>query len=320
MVVGRRTAAPVAGRAQTAVPRMNRQRVVDKAKESAKDNRSGGTYNLPYDFFKPAKGTKVVRILPYVVTDANHPERVPAGEIWWRRPLKVHFNVGPEEKAYLCPTMVGERCPICEYALERKRSGEADKEELGQLKAKDRDLFLVQDPENPDTIMSWEVSFHNFTKQLVREIDDRPDEYAGFADLIDGLDLRIRFAEASMGTNKFLEADRIDFITRKKQPDPAILQQIPSLDDAMVILPYAELEAIFMGTAVPASEEGQQEDVPPPADEDIPPEEQEEVVEEEPQPEPEPAPKPAPPARRTAPPAPAAARSPPTHGARCDGR
>ena len=267
------------------VPRMNRDRVKQRAVENSKSSGGGTTYNVGLDFFKPVKGTQVVRILPYIVTDKNHPDRVPAGELWYRRPMKVHFSVGPEEKARICPTTFGKRCPICEYALERKRSGDATQDELTQMRAKDRDLFLVVDPLNPNEVMSWEISFHNFTKMLNREINENPDELAGFADLVDGLDVKVRFAEASMGTNKFLEADRIDFIPRRKPQDPTILEELPALDDCLIVLDYKELEAEFLG--IPIEEEEKEEEetskkkvrrapAPEPEDEEVEEDEEEE--------------------------------------------
>ena len=263
----RRTKAGAAGRA--AVPRMNRDRVKQRAVENSKSSGGSTTYNTGLDFFKPVKGTQVVRILPYIVTDKNHPDRVPAGELWYRRPMKVHFGVGPEEKARICPTTMGKRCPICEYALERRRSGDATDEELRQMKAKDRDLFLVVDPASPDEVMSWEISFHNFTKMLNREINENPDELAGFADLVDGLDVKVRFAESSMGSTKFLEADRIDFISRRKPQDPGILNDLPALDDCLMVMGYKELEAEFLG--IPVEEDETDEPEPEPEEEPEPP-------------------------------------------------
>ena len=305
----RRTKAGAAGRA--AVPRMNRDRVKQRAVENSKTSGGNSTVNTPYDYFKPVKGTQVIRILPYIVTDKNHPDRVPAGELWYRRPMKIHFGVGPEEKARICPTIMGKRCPICEYALERRRSGDATDEELRQLKAKDRDLFLVVDPSAPENIMSWEVSFHNFTKQLNREVNENPDELAGFADLVDGMDLKVRFDEASMGSTKFLEANRIDFIPRRKPADPTILEELPSLDDCLMVLGYKELEAEFLGIPVEEDEADAPDDAPdeeqpqPPMyaqDDESEPEEEPEEEEEEPEPPPRPARKalPVKPARKAA--------------------
>lgn len=287
---------------KTAVPRMNRDRVKQRAVENSKTSGGSSTWNTGLDYFKPVKGAQMIRILPYIVTDNNHPDRVPAGELWYRRPMKVHFGVGPEEKARICPTTYGKRCPICEYALERRRSGEATEDELKQMRPKDRDLYLVCDPADPDTVMSWEISFHLFTKMLNREINENPDELAGFADLVDGMDLKVRFAESSMGSNKFLEADRIDFMSRKKPADPAILNSMPALDDCLMVLDYKELEAEFLG--IPLDEEKPDGDSAPAEEEQLGPfeEAEEEPVEEElpEEEEPEPPPPKRPPQRRTA--------------------
>jgi len=252
------TRRPKVGAAQ-AVPRMNRERVRERAVENSRSSGGSTTYNTGLDFFKPVKGTQMVRILPYIVTDSNHPDRVPEGELWYRRPMKVHFGVGPEEKARICPTTMGKRCPICEYGLERRRSGDASDDELKQLKPKDRDLYLVCDPANPEEIMSWEISFHNFTKMLNREINENPDELAGFADLVDGMDLKVRFSETSMGVNKFLEADRIDFVPRRNPVDINILRELPKLDDCLIVMDFKALEAEFLGIPLEEPEQEAEE-------------------------------------------------------------
>lgn len=241
-------------KAVAGVPKVNRERVKHTSHEGAKDSRGSGTYSSDLDFYKPAKGVKTLRILPYIVTDAKHPDRVPAGELWWRRPMKVHFGVGPEEKARVCLTTIGQKCPVCTYAVERKKSGEATDEEIKMLKPKDRDLFLVMEPSNPDEVLSMEVSFHNFTKKLFREIDEDPDSFAGFADLVGGLDLKCRFVESSMGKNKFIELDRVDFAQRKHDNEAALLDELPKLDDCINVLSYEELEAEFYGASVDEDE------------------------------------------------------------------
>ena len=99
--------------------------------------------------FKPEGGTEVVfDILPYKVTDPDHldnkkyEEDAIVGEYWWKRPLKVHKNVGPEDLSVVCPTTFGKKCPICEYGSRRRKEG-AEWEELKEIFPKDRSLFLI---------------------------------------------------------------------------------------------------------------------------------------------------------------------------------
>lgn len=269
------------------VPKVNRERVAHTSHEGAKDSRGSGTYSSELDFYKPAKGVKTLRILPYIVTDAKHPDRVPAGELWWRRPMKIHFGVGPEEKARVCLTTIGQKCPICTYAVERKKSGDATDEEIKMLKPKDRDLFLVCEPNNPDEILTLESSFHTFTKKLFREIDEDPDAFSGFADLIGGLDLKCRFVESSMGKNKFIELDRVDFLQRKHDNEASLLDELPKLDDCINVLSYEELEAEFYGGSVEEESEPEKpkktasKPAPKKQEEDEPEEEQEDETEDE---------------------------------------
>ena len=273
----RRPGAPKATTGAPNIPRMNKERVSKDAKEGAKEGGGSGVYNISLDYYKPSKGTALLRFYPYVVTDPKHPSKVPVGELWWRRPLKVHFSVGPEEKARLCPSTVGKPCPIEAHAVERRRAGDASDSELKDLKPKDRDIFVVSTVDDPETLLLFDTSFYTFTQMLLREIDDQPEERAMFADLFEGLDLRIRFAETSMGTRKFIEAERIDFVQRKKQPGAEIFKRLPHLDDALIVLDYKALEDEFYGNASDDSDTDETDENPsinddlPPIDEEAPP-------------------------------------------------
>ena len=90
------------------------------------------------------------------------------------------------------------------------------------------------------------MSYHLFGKLLENEINEADDdEVAGFAELKGGKTLKVRFSESSMGTNKFLEATRIDFLDRDDYKK-SILDDVVDLDTVFNILPYEELEAVFL--------------------------------------------------------------------------
>lgn len=223
-----------------------RDRFKKRAKEGAQ---KGFSVQLPEDVkrFAPKKGTYKLDVIPYTVSAKKHPDGVAAGELWCRRPFLIHYGIGVDNKPQVCPRTIGKPCPICEYyERERKRPG-ADEDALKEIRAKARELYNVIDLDNEDDgIQVLEMSYHLFGKLLENEINEADDdEVAGFAELKDGKTLKVRFSESSMGTNKFLEATRIDFLDRDDYKK-SILDDVVDLDTVFNILPYEELEAVFL--------------------------------------------------------------------------
>ena len=223
-----------------------RDRFKKRAKEGAQ---KGFSVSLPESVkrFAPKKGTYKLDVIPYTVSAKKHPDGVAAGELWCRRPFLIHYGIGVDNKPQVCPRTIGKPCPICEYyERERKRPG-ADEDALKEIRAKARELYNVIDLDNEDEgIQVLEMSYHLFGKLLENEINEADDdEVAGFAELKGGKTLKVRFSESSMGTNKFLEATRIDFLDRDDYKK-SILDDVVDLDTVFNILPYEELEAVFL--------------------------------------------------------------------------
>lgn len=222
----------------------------DRFKKRAKEGaQKGFSVSLPENVkrFSPKKGTYKLDVIPYTVSAKKHPDGVAAGELWCRRPFLIHYGIGVDNKPQVCPRTIGKPCPICEYyERERKRPG-ADEDALKEIRAKARELYNVIDLDNEDDgIQVLEMSYHLFGKLLENEINEADDdEVAGFAELKGGKTLKVRFSESSMGTNKFLEATRIDFLDRDDYKK-SILDDVVDLDTVFNILPYEELEAVFL--------------------------------------------------------------------------
>ena len=86
--------------------------------------------------------------MPYEVTSKRHPDRnaedeiaVP-GSLWYKRPFKIHRNIGVDNDRVVCLTSVGKPCPICEKRSELVRQ-DADKEDTDALKQSLRNLYVV---------------------------------------------------------------------------------------------------------------------------------------------------------------------------------
>lgn len=222
-----------------------RDRIRQRAKERQAHQGGLSTLTLPegVDLYKPEKGPVEFDILPYRISVDNHPD-VKKGDLWYRRIYYAHRNVGPEEKFLICPRTVGKRCPICEEYQKLKKDPNADEEMVDGLRAKERELFNVVMKDGDGSVMVLDISTFLFGKLLEKEINEGDEANAAFPDLSGGKTLKVRWEAKSMGTNKFVEAGRIDFLDRE-DIDESALDAVVDLDKAMKILSYEEIEKIF---------------------------------------------------------------------------
>jgi len=195
-------------------------------------------------------------ILPYEVTDPNHPDRddeyqvaIP-GELWYKRPYWMHRDIGPTNDSVICRSTIKQKCPICEYRAQLLKDGtDWNDDTVKALKAKMRNLYVVipkgaKNYEEKPHI--WDISQFLFQDKLNEEIGEN-EEYETFPDLEEGFTLRIRFSEEQLGSNKFAETSRIDFVERQKPYKESILEEIPSLDEVLEVPSYKAVEAMFFG-------------------------------------------------------------------------
>jgi len=228
--------------------------------------------------FKEEPDSRVsLDILPYVVTDANHPDRdsemeiAIKGSFWYRRPYKLHRNIGAEKTSVVCPSSVGKPCPVCEYRAKLLNEGANWQDDSVKiLRASNRDLYYVQ-PKNEkkldDKPHLWDVSQFAFQDKLNNELQEN-DDYSAFPDLDDGMTLRIRFSREKIGTNDFAETSRIDFDTRNYTYDEDEIRELPSLDEVLLVKSYKDIDRMFYETGDEPEEEGAQQDEPKPRDRD----------------------------------------------------
>jgi hypothetical protein len=243
------------------------------ARSMEKTKTNYGYLKLPADLnvFKPEGGTEVVfDIVPYLVTDPNHldnkkyNEDAVVGEYWWKKPIKVHRGIGPEDVTIVCPTTVGKKCPICEYGSKRRKAG-ADWDELKEIFPKNRTLFLIVPLDTEDCDVDYaegevhvlDQSDHLFLEYLEEEVS-RDIESENFPDPFDGLSLKVYFRSKKLGKNKYAETSKIDFEDRDEQYDEEFLSSLPHLDDLVEIMEYKEIEALYLGMS--EMEEGEMDD------------------------------------------------------------
>lgn len=239
------------------------QRAKDRANKR-KNHDSGSYLSLPEDTprWSPMKGNNRIDILPYIVSEENHPAGVPVGDQWYQRTIFVAFDVGSEEKAMLSPKTNGLPCPIFEEWSRMRKDEDADKDSTSKLKPKERELFNIIDLDQPELgSQLWEISYHNFGKLLeeeIREADD--DNVLDFASLTNGMSLTIRFREETFANSTYLQASKIAFTEREEQYEESAIEEVLDLDAILVVPSYEDLQAQFLGLTKNDSGEDRKEE------------------------------------------------------------
>ena len=232
-------------------------KVAWNSQKQASQGSQYGYMNLPKGisvFKEDPGGRTALDFLCYEVTDPKHPDRdddleiaVP-GELWYKRPFKVHRQIGPSKESAVCPTSIGKRCPICDYRQKRLQEG-APKKETDGYKASARNLYVVVPKDMKDYDEKphiWNISQAMFQNLLNTEVNEDPDEYGVFPDHEEGLTVKIRFDSKTIGSSKpFAEANRIDFEERDSQYGDDIISEVPNLDKVLSIPSFSELESKF---------------------------------------------------------------------------
>jgi hypothetical protein len=224
-----------------------------------KERSNFGYLNLPEGVttFKVDPGKSMFfDILPYEVTDKNHPDKKDieaAGGLWYRRPFMIHsIPNGEHTDKVVCPTSFGKPCPICEYVKQMKDNG-ATFDEIKPFKVKERNLYVVipyGHKEMEEKPYIWDDTQWYFQKMLNDELSENTD-YLCFPDLENGLMLKVRFSDDTYNSKPAPKPTRIDFKDREEnggqQYTEKILKKIPNLDEVLIVLSYKELEMKLSG-------------------------------------------------------------------------
>jgi len=178
-------------------------------------------------------------IIPYVVTDPKHPDRelgAEVGELWYRRPIKVHKHIGIDDETVICLTTFGKKCPVCEYQKELQQR-KADKDDIKALNVSYRSVFNIvpkNDKDYEETPHIFDVSDFCFFDPLMVDVEEL-NEY-NFPALEDGKTLSVRFKKTTGNGFTFPKAERVSFLKRKEQYDESILDDVVCLDECEGLL------------------------------------------------------------------------------------
>ncbi len=262
-----------------------KESLASRARDRAKNRDKGGSgWNKYLDFSKiteglsddekknvfvkieengKKKGTFHFDFLPYITT--NNPESA-KGELWWRRHIFVHRNIGPENATYLCPTTFDKRnsCPMCEEykKLISAAVSDVEKTEANQMRAKEKDLFNVIDLNDEDAgIKLFEISPFCLSEMLQDMAEHLlpPGEWFGF--LENGHSVTVLFKEEHMGKNAYAKASRVDFKEREDYEE-STLDDVFDLDSLLISHTYDELSAALWGAGDENNEDSKDEQEP----------------------------------------------------------
>jgi hypothetical protein len=244
----------------------------DTERQKTESGANYGYLKLPkgISVFSPDPGSRVLfDILPYEVTSKAHPDRntdpdnpvaIP-GELWYKRPFKIHRNVGAGDDSVVCLSSFGKKCPICEEGAKRKRAG-ADKDELKSYRPSSRNLYYVKPLDTKKYDEEWylmDISTYCFQELLSEELREDEDRLV-FPSLEEGLTLKVRFDKESFAGNAFAKASRIDFKERDDVYEEEVLDEFVDLDDILSEISYDELSEMFFFEEGGEGEEDSQEE------------------------------------------------------------
>ena len=237
-----------------------RGNVINTAEKREQAKSAFSYLNLPKGVkaFSVKEGTRKVTfdIIPYVVTDSRHPDNLinpniaKVGDLWYKRPFKIHRNIGGEDETVICPKSFGKPCPVCEFQKKQFSDKKADpkSDEMKALYAKPRSLYPVIpiDAEDfDDEVCIWDMSEYLFEDILIEELRDDPDNEI-FPSLEEGKSLEVTFKWETLGKNTYPKARKVKFVDREPYGEE-ILDKVPSLDEIFKVLSYKELESKFNG-------------------------------------------------------------------------
>lgn len=215
---------------------------------------------------KPKFGREVnmYDIIPFEITAewykdlrtfSGQPTGLEVGDVDYKLEVPVHRTIPGNEKARcVClKEAFGKPCPVCQ---ERDRlMSDAGKDEdpdgtiAKSLQPKWRTFYNLIDLNNDDEIVIWEYSYHLFEKALLLEVNVGAEGLQFFWDIEeDGKTIQWRGKQKSFGGNKFVEADRIDFIDREPYNESILKETFP-LDKIINIMDYETIQAMMLGVS-----------------------------------------------------------------------
>jgi len=225
----------------------------DRIKQDAVASQSKGADYLgnskfPIKTLNLKTGTHFLDFMPYDVTMEGSPHKVIPGDIWYRRSILLHRNIGSENIKLVCPKTFGKDkpCPICAHRNYLQGLGDPSMDALiSSIKHHERTLFNVVDLNNSSVgTQILDAGDFLFTNLMMKEVNEN-DDFLYFTELEGGYQVKIRMDESSFQGRSFPKAGRFDFIPRDYTYPEAAMQAVHDLDAIIIVQPYEEIKELF---------------------------------------------------------------------------
>lgn len=207
------------------------------------------------EFFKYPEDTPFIKIdiLPFVTKIGGVEKAVP------RLSYAIHkYSVNNTFRSYICPREYdGDECPLCNIWQTYRRGMNWDDQEQRDIERKLRpqlrQLYAMRWVDGPEDqqnkIYILDAPTRTFGDLLDEKIKNRdltdPDEakWNQFADLLEGYNLKLTLAKATLYGNEYIKVTAIDPKPRKTQYDESWYDKVPDLTTCLHKVALAELEA-----------------------------------------------------------------------------
>lgn len=166
-------------------PKFTYKPTAEAARKRAEQSGSSRDVYIDEDvkLYKPAEGDNLLRIMTPTWEGAEH----------YGFDIFVHYQVGADQGAYLCPAKMNHgdgRCPICEERERAERNG--DKEYAKRLRPNKRVLFYVLDRDKEaEGLKAWAAPWTVDKDIMTQAYDPRTREVIPLTDEDEGYDIRL---------------------------------------------------------------------------------------------------------------------------------
>lgn len=240
--------------------------------ESARTKDSGGSngpFSFPSEtkFYKAKEARNRLIILSFPIKTKKHPlvakGRWKVGDQDYVMDVWVHQRFGGGDQDFVClKKNYNKPCPCCELAEEYRQAGK--EEEYKAAKASRRVVYNVLDARSPEKgVMIFSTSHYLFEHELIEEaiasgVGGEPVDFAvdflrkdedGRVDLgvENGKVISFRGAMTKLGQNEYLEFKSFSFEARDESLPRDIQSEVISLDEALTVMSYDDMQSAVYG-------------------------------------------------------------------------
>lgn len=227
-------------------------------------------------------GAIKVSLLPFIITEKGHPGVIARvndiGDVANFFRYSVHKSIGQKAVGIMCPSIVGEPCPICNHQSELYMGKRAeDKPFANTLWAKNRVIMFirVESGEYKDQVFlfdTWDdpkgrAKFPSFLKQIeaaeAKYMMENDLNSVDYADPDNGLSLSMMIEKKTetFGKNTVTYADvhTVSLVARKSPVKDSELEQTFDPSKYMIIKPADYIERVLFTQDDAESEEEEEE-------------------------------------------------------------